>query len=514
MKKVWLVLLVLNVFILASCSGAYDGYNSLYDGYVEDQNTEGYDEIIENTFINTEDMPVSTFSADVDTASYSNVRRFLEDGTMPYKDAVRIEEMINYFTYDLEGPSENEAIHVTSELSTAPWNENHQLLMLGLKTEDIVYEESAGMNLVFLLDVSGSMNSYDKLPLLKEAFALLLDQLRPSDVISIVVYAGAAGVVLEGADVTDKDAIYEALDNLQAGGSTAGGEGINLAYKVAERNYIEGGNNRIILATDGDFNVGISSVSALEDLISEKRDSGVFLSVLGFGTGNLKDNTMESLADHGNGVYYYIDGVKEAEKVFVHELGASLVTVAKDVKLQIEFNPASVKGYRLIGYENRVLNYDDFSDDTKDAGDMGAGHSVIAFYEIIPADSSETIETKTFDIPETLRYTGENYLNEYANLQIRYKDPNSDTSMLIEHQTLSTSFTDNPSETFRFASAVVEFGLLLRDSSYKYQSSYQHVIDMANQSLGDDTYGYRHDFVELVGMAKRIAESLGQNSAD
>lgn len=505
MRKMLVLVMVIGLFTLSACSSMYD-MNVESEPYATEYYQEGetYAEIIENEFIRTEDMPVSTFSTDVDTASYANVRRMLEDGYLPEPNAVRIEEMINYFDYDVEAPNEGEVIHMFSEFSLAPWNDNHQLLMVGLKAEEVVFEETDGMNLVFLIDVSGSMGSNDKLPLLKRAFGLLIDNLRPKDRISIVVYAGAAGVVLEGGDSTNKDEIYDALDDLEAGGSTAGGEGIELAYKVAERNFIEGGNNRIIIATDGDFNVGISDVDLLEDFISEKRDTGVFLSVLGFGTGNLRDDVLESLADHGNGVYFYIDSYKEAEKVFLNELGASMVTVAKDVKLQIEFNPVHVKGYRLIGYENRVLAYDDFDDDEKDAGDMGAGHVVIAFYEIIPADSEESIDEQTFDEITELRYTGENYLDELMHLSIRYKNPNNDTSEMIEFQVYSHTYTLETSETFNFASAVVEFGLLLRDSAYKYEASFDQVISRASANLGEDEYGYRDEFVELVEIAERL----------
>ncbi len=504
MRKLLSFGLLISVLMLSACS-SYEDVNVAYlpsgnqDYY---QTGESYEEIIENDFISVSDLPVSTFSTDVDTASYANLRRYIQSGELPPVDAVRIEEMINYFTYDIAGPTENEVIKIHTELSLAPWNTEHQLMMVGLKTEDIVFEETAGMNLVFLIDVSGSMFADNKLPLLKQAMALLVEQLRPQDRISMVVYAGAAGVVLEGGDATNKEEILMALDDLQAGGSTAGGAGIELAYKVAERNFIEGGNNRIILASDGDFNVGLSSVSALEDLISEKKESGVFLSVLGFGTGNLRDDIMESLADHGNGVYYYIDSYLEAEKVFMHQLGATMVTVAKDVKLQIEFNPLHVKGYRLIGYENRVLDYEDFEDDTKDAGDMGSGHVVIAFYEIIPASSNESIEPKTSELPEILRYNGENYQDEFANIAIRYKHPDEGTSMLIEEQLLATAFTLNPSETFRFASSVVEFGLLLRDSAYKQSANFDQIIERATASLGEDERGYRAEFIELVRHAK------------
>jgi Ca-activated chloride channel homolog len=467
---------------------------------------ETYAEIIENPFIRTTDMPVSTFSTDVDTAAYSNIRRMLNDGYLPLANAVRIEEMINYFSYDIAGPSADEVIKISSELSQAPWNSNHQLLMIALKTEEIHFENTEGMNLVFLIDVSGSMYSSDKLPLLKSALILLVEQLRPVDRVSIVTYAGAAQVVLEGGDSGDKQEIINAIQSLQSGGSTAGGAGIELAYQVAEEYFIENGNNRIILCTDGDFNIGMSSVDQMIELISLKRETGVFLSVLGFGTGNLRDDMMESLADHGNGVYYYIDSYQEAEKVFVNEIGSSMVTVAKDVKLQIEFNLAHVKGYRLIGYENRVLSYEDFEDDTKDAGDMGSGDVVIAFYEIILTNSEEIIEEQTFDIPSDLRYTGENYVDELVHISIRYKNPLDSSSLLIEKQVYTADLTETPSESFRFASSVVEFGLLLRNSSYRYDSSFDQVISRATGALGEDVYGYREEFVSLVELAKRIKD--------
>jgi Ca-activated chloride channel homolog len=509
MKKMLFVLVVLGLFALTACSE--DGYyrdEQEYEPGTEYVKTEGetYAEIIENPFINTSDMPVSTFSTDVDTASYSNVRRMLNDGYLPQANAVRIEEMINYFNYDIAGPSEGEVIKISTELSQAPWNTNHQLLMIALKTEEVHYENTDGMNLVFLIDVSGSMYTADKLPLLKNALYLLIEQLRPVDRISIVVYAGAARIVLEGGDSTEKEAITNAIDSLQSGGSTAGGAGIELAYEVAARNFIENGNNRIILATDGDFNIGMSSTSAMIELIAEKRETGVFLSVLGFGTGNIRDDIMESLADNGNGVYYYIDSMEEAEKVFVNELGSSMITVAKDVKLQIEFNPMHVKGYRLIGYENRVLSNTDFEDDTKDAGDMGSGDVVIAFYEIIPADSEETIETKEFELPTELRYTGENFADEFVTVSIRYKDPIEDTSLLIQRHAYRSDYTENPSESFRFASSVVEFGLLLRNSDYQYDSSFSQIISRAADALGEDQHGYREEFISLVELAQTIKQ--------
>lgn len=502
MKKLTLGLLLSLLFVLSGC-GAYYDYYGPEDRYVYIEG-ETYDEIIENDFIRTEDMPISTFSTDVDTAAYSNVRRMLNQGQLPIKDAVRIEELVNYFKYDLSGPSENEVIKIHTEYSDAPWHNENKLLMVALKTQEIEFNDTNGMNLVFLIDVSGSMYSSDKLPLLKSALRLLVDNLRPSDRISMVVYAGAAGVIIEGADSTDKKDLLAAINGLEAGGSTAGGAGIELAYQVAERNFIEGGNNRIILASDGDFNVGMSSQSELVELIETKRESGVFLSVLGFGTGNLRDNIMESLARNGNGVYYYIDSYKEAEKVFLHELGATMVTVAKDVKLQLEFNPQHVKAYRLIGYENRVLNNEDFDNDQKDAGDMGSGHVVIAFYEIVPANSATEIAPKTFDEDIVKKYTGSNYPNELMTLSIRYKDPHGSESMLIEHITQSSIYAANPSETFRFASAVVEFGLLLRDSKYKSEASFDQLLERARDSKTYDPYEYRKEFIDLVLIAKNL----------
>jgi len=508
MKKMLFVLVVLGLFALTACSeyGYYEDIQMEPD--MEYVKTEGetYAEIIENPFINTSDMPVSTFSTDVDTASYSNVRRMLNDGYLPQANAVRIEEMINYFNYDIAGPSEGEVIKISTELSQTPWNTNHQLLMIALKTEEVHYENTDGMNLVFLIDVSGSMYTSDKLPLLKSALYLLIEQLRPVDRISIVVYAGAARIVLEGGDSTDKEAITNAIESLQSGGSTAGGAGIELAYEVAARNFIENGNNRIILATDGDFNIGMSSTAEMIELIAEKRETGVFLSVLGFGTGNIRDDIMESLADNGNGVYYYIDSMEEAEKVFVNELGSSMITVAKDVKLQIEFNPMHVKGYRLLGYENRVLSNTDFENDEKDAGDMGSGDVVIAFYEIIPADSEETIETKEFELPTELRYTGENFADEFVTVSIRYKDPIEDTSLLIQRHAYRSDYTETPSESFRFASSVVEFGLLLRNSDYRYDSSFSQIISRATDALGEDQHGYREEFISLVELAQTIKQ--------
>ena len=511
MKRTLILCLSAFVLILTGCSSrmVYDPNAQYYNpsnnnNNYNDSETEEYQEIYENDFIKTTDMPVSTFSADVDTAAYSIIRRKLMENVMPNQNAVRIEEMLNYFSYDLDGPNENEVIHVTQEMSVAPWNEDHQLLMIGLKTQEIVFSETVANNIVFLLDTSGSMSSEDKLPLLKSAIRLLINQLRPIDRISIVVYAGAAGVVLDGADSNDKEDILDAIDALEAGGSTAGGAGIELAYGLAEKHFIEGGNNRVILGTDGDFNVGVSTQIGLETLITEKRETGIFLSVLGFGQGNIKDNKMEVLADKGNGVYHYIDSILEAKKVFVEELGGSLVTVAKDVKLQIEFNPLHVKGYRLIGYENRLLDYEDFDDDQKDAGDMGAGHEVIALYEIIPAGSTEEIESKEYTKPTELKYDGVNNPLELMTLSIRYKLPDSDTSTKTEHVFLVSDITDSPSENFLFAASVAEFGLLLRDSVYKYNASYTNIIARVNALTQIDDY--KEEFVILVQKAAQLTD--------
>ncbi|MCF7931219.1 MAG: von Willebrand factor type A domain-containing protein [Acholeplasmataceae bacterium] len=506
MKKCLFGMVIMGLVLLSGCSSMYDGayYEEVIYGNEEDLLGETYAQINENDFISTADMPVSTFSTDVDTASYSNVRRMLNDNYLPQTNAVRIEELINYFNYGFNTPTDGSTISVTTELSVAPWNADHQLLMIGLKAEEIDFEETPGNNLVFLLDVSGSMDSSDKLGLVKSSMLLLVEQLRPIDRISIVTYAGTATIVLNGGDSTDPTEIENAINRLRAGGSTAGGAGIELAYQVAEDNFIDGGNNRIILATDGDFNIGTSSVDQLKSFISEKKETGVFLSVIGVGTGNIRDDIMEALADHGNGVYYYVDSILEAEKVFVHDLSGTMITVAKDVKLQIEFNPLNVKGYRLLGYENRVLDYEDFIDDTKDAGDLGSGHEVIAFYELIPAGSEEVIESSTYEIPEDLRYSGNDYIDELMSISIRFKSPEDETSVLIQRFAYVSDFTVTPSETFRFASSVVEFGLILRNSEYKADANYANVLERASEALGDDEFGYRQEFLELVQKAQHL----------
>jgi Ca-activated chloride channel family protein len=468
---------------------------------MQQSNTEEYKYNEENSFKGTVEEPVSTFSIDVDTASYSNLRRFLINGEMPPKDAVRIEEMINYFTYDYPQPAGNNPFSVNTEIATCPWNQDHYLAMVGLQGKEIEKENIPPSNLVFLIDVSGSMNNPKKLPLLKSAFKLLVNQLGEEDRVSIVVYAGAAGVVLDSTAGSEKDKILAALEELEAGGSTAGGEGIILAYNLAKENFIKNGNNRIILATDGDFNVGASSEGDLTRLIEEKRNEGIFLSIMGFGTGNYKDSKMELLADKGNGNYAYIDNLMEARKVLVNEMGSTLFTIAKDVKLQIEFNPGKVKGYRLIGYENRVMNKEDFNDDKKDAGELGAGHTVTAFYELIPSDSDEVIQGS-----DELKYqvmTPKNS-DEWMNVKLRFKHPKESKSTLLSKAVKYKDLNKQPSENFLFASSAAEFGLLLKDSQYKGNASYERVLERAKKSIGKDIEGYRREFIKLVDIAENI----------
>lgn len=457
-------------------------------------NTEEYGKISERGFVSPEAEPLSTFSIDVDTASYSNMRRFVKNGQEVPKDAVRIEEMINYFQYDYPEPEGKMPFSITTELSQCPWNKENKLLLIGLKGKDIAIENIPPSNLVFLLDVSGSMNSPDKLPLVKEAFLKLVETLRPEDRISIVTYAGSESVVLEGAKGDQKLEISEAINYLEAGGSTAGARGIKTAYEIAQEYFIKSGNNRVILATDGDFNVGVSSEGELKRLIEEERKKGIFLSVLGFGTGNIKDNMMETLADHGNGNYAYIDSILEAKKVLVEEMGGTLLTIAKDVKLQVEFNPEKVGGYRLVGYENRMLNHEDFEDDTRDAGEMGAGHRVTALYELIPADSAKALEDNNLKYQKK-ETTGS---DEWLTVHVRYKEPDKDESIPLSFVVDKEQEKAIMSENFAFASGVAEFGLLLRDSEYKgnasYESVYGRIVNLA--SVKRDSY--KSEFVRIV----------------
>lgn len=470
-------------------------------------NTEEYSTLEENPYMSVALSPLSTFSADVDTASYANLRRMITSGytaaDIP-SGAVRTEEMLNYFTYDYNGPKKGEPFGVTATISPCPWNENAELLVLGLQTEAIDFSEAPDSNLVFLIDVSGSMYDENKLPLLKQAFGLLIDNLGEKDRVSIVTYASYNEVVLEGVRGSEKDTILDALNGLEAGGSTNGGEGIMTAYALAEKYFIKGGNNRIILATDGDLNVGITSQSELHDLVEEKRESGVFLSVLGFGMGNYSDTRMETLADYGNGNYAYIDSLSEARKVLVEEMGATLVTVAKDVKLQIEFNPAVVSEYRLIGYENRTMAAEDFDNDEKDAGEIGAGHSVTVVYEIITCDNAESSGNE-------LRYQNTQLsdlaLNsdEWMTLSIRYKEPDGDTSKLLEYPIGADDYTEKPSDDFIFAAAVAEFSMALRGSEYLGDGSYEDILDMLDDIDLDDEY--KVEFYNLVDLV-RVRENF------
>lgn len=462
--------------------------------------TEEYNPIVENDFAAVRNNPVSTFSVDVDTASYSNIRRMILENRSVKPDAVRLEEMINYFKYDYKMPDSNIPFSVNTELSDCPWNADAKLLLIGLQAQEIDMEERPNSNIVFLLDISGSMNSPDKLPLVQKAFTMLTENLTDEDRVSIVTYAGEDRVILEGAGGDQTMSIASALDQLSAGGSTAGSAGIKTAYDLAEEYYIKGGNNRVILATDGDLNVGITSEGALTRFIGKEREKGVFLSVLGFGTGNIKDNKMEALADNGNGNYAYIDSLLEAKKVLVEEMGGTLFTVAKDVKLQVEFNPAKIKGYRLIGYENRLLNTKDFNDDTKDAGEIGAGHRVTALYELLTVDSRQ-------EIPETdLKYQAESRLTDskdWLTIKIRYKEPDEDTSRLLSVPMDESIYTKNMPDNLAFASSVASFGMLLRDSKWKGNSSYDKILDTLNGlDLSKDEY--KEEFISLVKKAQRL----------
>jgi Ca-activated chloride channel family protein len=470
-----------------------------------DASTEDYDRIVENDFVAARETPLSTFSIDVDTASYANVRRFLQGGTLPPPDAVRIEELVNYFHYDLPKPTGDVPFAVHGEVSDAPWNANRRLVKLAMQSRAIPVESLPPTNLVFLLDVSGSMNQPNKLPLLQESFRLLVDQLRPQDSVAITVYAGAAGVVLPPTSGNDKGRILAAIDQLRAGGSTAGAEGIRLAYQVARERFRKDGNNRVILATDGDFNVGVSSDGELVGLIEQERKSGVFLTVLGFGMGNYQDAKMQKLADAGNGNHAYIDSLKEARKVLVSEMGGTLFTVAKDVKLQVEFNPVRVKGYRLIGYENRRLADRDFDDDTKDAGELGAGHSVTAFYEIVPASSSEVVTGSAALKYQATAPTGAAESQELLTVKLRWKAPDGDKSTLTDFvvpdapRPLAETSVD-----FRFAAAVVEFGLALRNSAHRGNARLEDAAARAALALGPDLEGLRKDFVTLAQSAAAL----------
>lgn len=487
------------------------GYN-----YENNHNTEDYDNIKENGFKKVSNDPLSTFSIDVDAASYSNVRRFLNNNQLPPAGAVRTEEMINYFKYQYPQPTGNDPFSINTQLSDCPWNTQHQLLLIGLQGKNIPVENLPASNLVFLIDVSGSMMGENRLPLVKASMKMLTDQLRENDRISIVVYAGQAGLVLPATSGNEKIKIKTAIDALQAGGSTAGGAGIQLAYATAQQNFMKEGNNRVILCTDGDFNVGESSDDALVRLIEKERNKGIFLTVLGYGMGNYKDNKMQQLADKGNGNHAYIDGLSEAKKVLVNEFGGTLFTIAKDVKLQLEFNPAKVAGYRLIGYENRMLHKEDFNDDKKDAGELGSGHTVTALYEIIPTG----VKSAFLKDVDPLKYSDKKEKNgtlsdEVATIKFRYKAPGNNQSKLITHTVINNPIGQtNVSDNFRFAAAVAGFAMLLRDSEYKGNFNFEKVINLATEAIGKDSEGYQKEFVALVKKAAALKNDLASNEDD
>ena len=471
----------------------------------QQRNAETYKEIKENSFVAVAQQPVTTFSADVDRAAYANVRRIIGYGQIPPKDAVRIEEMVNYFDYDYPAPEEGSVspLRVSPELAPAPWNPNHLLLRIGLQAKKIDLAQAPPSNIVFLIDVSGSMDEENKLPLLQSSFKLLLGQLRPDDKVAIVTYANGTKVALPSTSVKDKEKIIKVLDNLYASGGTSGGRGIQLAYEQAQKSFIKNGNNRIILATDGDFNIGINNTTDLEKFIEKQRESGIYMSVLGFGIGNYRDDMAETIADKGNGNYAYIDNITEAKKVLVNELSGTLFAVAKDVKLQLEFNPKYVKEYKLIGYENRMLANEDFTNDKKDAGEIGAGHTVTALYELVPSDGK---------VAQSLRYQSQELNekgkgNELGFLKIRYKDPkvkDAKSVEITESLVFNKKALKETSTDYRFAASVAEFGILLRDNSNKANATYDQVIELAEGAIGKDPEGYRKEFVRLVKSVKML----------
>ena len=471
-----------------------------------EHNTEAYDEIQENPFRRASDAPLSTFAIDVDTASYSNTRRLLNSGQRPPAGAVRVEEMINYFPYDFAAPTDAARCAVLLAVSGCRWAPKHRLVRIGLKGKEFAERERPPCNLVFLLDVSGSMDDPNKLPLVKRSMQLLLEKLGARDRIAIAVYAGAAGLILPPTQATQEETILKAIDELEAGGSTNGGEGIRLAYATAMQHFKPGGVNRVILATDGDFNVGVTNQSQLIQLVQANARKGVFLTVLGFGMGNYKDSTLEKLADKGNGAYGYIDNIAEARKVMVEQAGSTLVTIAKDVKIQVEFNPQQVGAYRLIGYENRMLAAEDFNDDEKDAGEIGAGHTVTALYEIVPPGVELPLPKVDALRYEAVAPAGRPTQNdELLFVKVRYKDPTADTSRLLSWPVPNrvVPFEQAPTD-FRFAASVAAFGMLLRDSSHTGSATFGDVRAIAQRSLGRDEGGYRRGFLELVDTAERL----------
>jgi len=505
MKKriIFIICAVLISTMLFGCNGT-DKNEGIYDGLVQydyksnvEDNDEEYTEIEENDFVLTDIEPFSTFSADVDTASYSNLRRMINAGYLMRdipKDAIRTEEMLNYFSYDYKEPNSGEVFGVTATIGNSPWCEDTKLLIVGISTAEVDYSEIPSSNYVFLVDVSGSMESENKLPLLKQSLIYLTDQLSEDDRISIVTYAAGVKVLLNGASGDEKSTIKKAINDLSSGGSTNGEAGMEKAYELARDNYISSGNNRIIMASDGDLNVGISSEDELLEFIQTKRDAGIYLSVLGFGDGNYKDSKMEILADNGNGNYYYIDCLDEAKKVFGRDLCATLTTVAEDVKFQLEFNPDYIKGYRMIGYENRVLTNEDFENDERDAGEVGAGHCVTVAYELIMTNSDKAIDTVS--VYETADTQTVFAADEWMELNIRYKNPSQSESKLIEHRIGKVNFTETPSDDFKFAGAVIEFSMVLRDSKYLDNGSVKHVLQTLESIALTDSY--KTEFKSLV----------------
>lgn len=490
------------------------GNNSIMPGTMsEEYHTEDYSLIVENIYHTPKDAPLSTFSVDVDAASYSNMRRYLMSDKRPPKDAIRIEEMINYFDYSYPQPSGDAPIAIISEVGECPWSAGHKLVHIGIQGKEVPESELPASNLVFLVDVSGSMSDENKLPLVISSFKILVEHLRPIDRVAIVVYAGSSGLVLPSTAGSKKEEIIASLERLRAGGSTAGAAGIRLAYEVALQNFIPGGNNRVILATDGDFNVGVSSDAELVEIIEKKRESGVFLTVLGYGMGNYMDNKMQMLADHGNGNHAYVDNITEAEKVFVHEFGGTLFTIAKDVKIQVEFNPALVGAYRLIGYENRMLQNEDFNDDRKDAGDIGSNHSVTALYEIIPTDVDTTvtgsIDELKYQRPKKKAWIA--YPEELMTVKFRYKEPAGQESKLIEKVILDSndSFAST-SENFRFSASVASFGMLLRESDFAGSATFKNVESWIADAITEDKNGYRKEFLKLVRNVPPLFEATAE----
>jgi Ca-activated chloride channel family protein len=496
------------VFLESEKSAANEVFVEEMEAGPDRFNTEEYDRIYENEFLEAKGNPLSTFSIDVDNASYSNVRRFLQNNQLPPKDAVRIEEMINYFSYSYPKPEGKDPFALYTEVGNCPWNSKNLLVHIGIQGKKLNYDDLKPSNLVFLLDVSGSMSDENKLGLIKKSMKMMLEHLDKRDKISIVVYAGAAGAVLPSTPADEKKAIIKAFDKLEAGGSTAGGEGIELAYKIAKENLISGGNNRIILCTDGDFNIGTSSTGDLVRLIEEKRKDNIYLTICGYGMGNYKDGRMEQISNAGNGNYFYIDNIKEAEKVFVKELRANMFTIAKDVKIQVEFNPAQVHSYRLIGYENRMLAKEDFNDDTKDAGELGAGHTVTAIYEIVPAGKVTEIKRVDDLKYQETKLSKSASAKEILTLKLRYKPIGSNESLLV-----SKTIENNPavgkdlSSDFKFSASVAAFGMLLRGSEFKGEANFQLVKELAKSSEILSSDDYKNEYLGLVKSAELLSES-------